>query len=83
MNRYVYLGYVETRTFWSSGLRIVSSDVWFWEATGENITDFHWAAGFPGVTSQGADVCLGFSSYGWEDEFCQAYIISAICQPDE
>jgi len=59
--------------YWTSGLKNPAhNDVWIWETTEAEITEFHWGANQPHQPSDKTYLCIYFSlqSGGWVDEDC-------------
>jgi hypothetical protein len=59
--------------YWTSGLKNPAHDnVWIWETTEQEISEFHWGANQPHSAPEETYLCIYFSlqAGGWVDEDC-------------
>jgi hypothetical protein len=64
-------------------MREVNSTLWYWETTGEDITEFHWKIGQPTMNETLLErSCISFSyiSDGWDDDECFRLNLDAMCE---
>lgn len=68
--------------FWTGGIKDVADNVWKWESTGAEISDFFWQRDQPSLVNPVMNVCIDFvTAYqGWDDDYCAFFILNTLCQ---
>jgi len=68
--------------FWTGGMKDVNSTRWYWEPTGNEITEFFWRPLQPDVEDISIRTCIDFKigSGGWDDDDCDFYVMGKICE---
>jgi len=63
-------------------MKDASSTRWYWEPTGNDITEFVWGPFQPDISDDTVRVCIDFRlGYDWEDDQCDdAYLLGKICE---
>jgi hypothetical protein len=66
-------------------MRDENSAVWYWESTGQDISEFHWKTSEPTLNSTESMVekaCINFNyvSTGWSDDYCAMFVMDAMCE---
>jgi hypothetical protein len=69
---------------WTSGHRDINESSWTWSSTNEHFTYLGWAPNQPDV-SENTEDCVDFSGLltagNWEDDECDLWEMSYICEP--
>jgi len=67
--------------FWTGALKDANSTRWYWEPTGNDITEFFWGPLEPNLEDDLTRVCIDFRfEMNWQDDKCDAFRIGTICE---
>ncbi|XP_059480015.1 C-type lectin domain family 4 member K-like [Neocloeon triangulifer] len=73
---------LERSWYWTAARKDAKKQVWYWETTGETITDYFWLPGEPSNDTSN-DYCMRFdvSVGGWLDDPCDTnFLVGYICE---
>ena len=70
--------------FWTDALRDENSIEWYWETTGNSLTenDFYWGVDQPSMGNSTVRSCISFryTTGGYDDDDCLDYVLASMCQ---